>query len=137
MKSCLNCNKKLTEYQYKFCSNSCQAKKRQSDFIQDWQNGNRSGTRGLVTKNISNHLRNYLEAKYDNMCCLCGWKQVNLITGKVPLEVDHINGNAEDNSEKNLRLLCPNCHSLSPNFRNLNKGRGRSWRTKKYIRTPK
>jgi 5-methylcytosine-specific restriction endonuclease McrA len=67
---------------------------------------------------------------YGEKCFLCGWKQKNLITGKVPLEIDHVNGNADDNVEWNLRLICPNCHSLSPNFRNLNKGRGRSWRIK-------
>ena len=63
-------------------------------------------------------------------CSICGWKQKNLVTGRIPLEIDHVNGNAEDNSEQNLRLICPNCHSLSSNFRNLNKGKGRSWRIK-------
>jgi 5-methylcytosine-specific restriction endonuclease McrA len=43
-------------------------------------------------------------------------------------------GNSENNLEENLRLLCPNCHSLSPNFRNLNKGYGRKWRVNKYKR---
>ena len=51
-----------------------------------------------------------------------------LFTNVVPIEVDHKDGNVDNNSEENLRLLCPNCHALTPNFRNLNKGRGRSWR---------
>ena len=135
MKNCLNCNKKLKSYQNKYCSNSCQAKNQQKEYIKNWQNKNLNGSRGLVTKNISNYLRNYLEEKFNNKCCLCGWDQINIVTGKVPLEVDHINGNSEDNSESNLRILCPNCHSLSSNFRNLNKGKGRTWRTKKYLKT--
>lgn len=32
----------------------------------------------------------------------------------LPLEVDHINGDAADCRFENLRFLCPNCHSLQP-----------------------
>lgn len=30
-----------------------------------------------------------------------------------PLEIEHIDGNALNNKEDNLILLCPNCHSLT------------------------
>lgn len=30
----------------------------------------------------------------------------------IPLELDHIDGNPDNNVDENLRLLCPNCHSL-------------------------
>lgn len=32
----------------------------------------------------------------------------------VPLELDHINGDRWDNRLENLRILCPNCHALTP-----------------------
>jgi 5-methylcytosine-specific restriction endonuclease McrA len=30
-----------------------------------------------------------------------------------------------NHNEKNLNLLCPNCHSLTPTYGSLNKGNGR------------
>jgi len=34
------------------------------------------------------------------------------------LEIDHINGDHNDNRKENLQVICPNCHALTPNFRN-------------------
>lgn len=49
----------------------------------------------------------------------------NPYTNTIPLEIDHINGDSEDNSEENLRLICPNCHSLTATYRGANRGKGR------------
>ena len=37
------------------------------------------------------------------------------------LQVDHIDGNPDNNKGNNLRLLCPNCHSLTPTYKGGNK----------------
>ncbi|MDP2934120.1 MAG: HNH endonuclease signature motif containing protein [bacterium] len=59
-------------------------------------------------------------------CEECGWCQIRH-DGSLPLELDHINGDRHDNRLENLRILCPNCHSLKPTHR----GKNRSKNTKK------
>jgi Zn finger protein HypA/HybF involved in hydrogenase expression len=56
-------------------------------------------------------------------CEICGWAKVS-VDGRIPLELDHINGDHSDNRIENLRILCPNCHSLQPTHRGRNKKRG-------------
>lgn len=53
-------------------------------------------------------------------CELCGWHEISP-DGRVPVELDHINGDHSDNRIHNLRILCPNCHSLQPTHRGRNK----------------
>lgn len=53
-------------------------------------------------------------------CELCGWAKLSA-DGRIPLELDHINGDSRDNRIENLRVLCPNCHSLQPTHRGKNR----------------
>ena len=53
-------------------------------------------------------------------CEECGWAQETK-DGYLPLELDHISGDHMDNRLENLRILCPNCHSLKPTHRGRNK----------------
>lgn len=44
------------------------------------------------------------------MCTLSEW-----MGEKLPLELHHIDGDRFNNQLENLQILCPNCHSLTPN----------------------
>lgn len=61
-------------------------------------------------------------------CSVCKWNELNVYTNLVPVQIDHINGNPSDHSFANIRALCPNCHSLTPNYGALNRGNGRKHR---------
>lgn len=66
----------------------------------------------------SNHYLKKMIKQYELLpyCCSgCGiskWKEQELV-----LELDHIDGDAANNKILNLRLLCPNCHSLTSTYR--------------------
>lgn len=50
-------------------------------------------------------------------CSSCGWDE-RRPNGVCPLEIDHIDGNHQNWQFSNLQLLCPNCHSLTPKWKN-------------------
>ena len=64
-------------------------------------------------------LRLLKEKIFKHQCSSCGRK--TWLKRPVPLELDHINGDRENNSLGNLRLLCPNCHAFTSTYRGKNK----------------
>jgi hypothetical protein len=68
----------------------------------------------------SNKLRKRLikEGIFESRCASCN--QTEWLRKPIPLELDHIDGDKTNNELSNLRLICPNCHALTPTYRGKN-----------------
>lgn len=125
--NCINCNKPINK-RSKYCSNKCQKEYQYKTYINKWKNNENDGMRGEYQ--ISSYIKTYLFNKYNNKCARCGWGEINKYTNKIPLEIEHVDGNYKNNIEENLILLCPNCHSLTSTYKGANLNKGRKSRNK-------
>lgn len=130
-KYCLNCGEEIPNTN-KYCSHLCQVKYQQKEWENKWLSGEISGIHeNDHWGNIPDRIRTYLFNNYNNKCSICGWGETNPYTNKIPLEVEHIDGDGNNNRPENLTLLCPNCHSLTSTYRGAN--RNKSTRKKTWI----
>lgn len=127
---CKVCSKKAGKPGAIYCSNLCQKEFEYQEYIKRWRNGLETGNTGNGQQSVSKHIRKYLMEKFGERCIRCGWSERHPVTKNVPLAVDHIDGDWSNTIETNLALLCPNCHSLTPAYGSLNRGRGRLGRKK-------
>lgn len=106
-----------------YCSQSCQGEFQKREYLTRWERGLESG----LTPNgyLSKTVRDYLLKKVNNRCERCGWHEINPTSGTVPVQIEHKDGDFRNCSGVNLEVLCPNCHSLTPTYMGLNRGRGR------------
>jgi 5-methylcytosine-specific restriction endonuclease McrA len=123
MKPCKNCSKEISSRNI-FCNNSCQQKYEYSQKVSEWLSGKNFIRQGGVS--VPTWIRKYLLEQAQYVCTECKWGKINPFTKTVPLDIDHIDGDAYNNLYENLRVLCPNCHSLKKTFKNT--GRRKSTR---------
>ena len=74
-------------------------------------------------------LRRYM-LRHFSACALCGIDEWN--GERVPLVMDHVDGDPTNDRLDNLRLVCANCDALLPTYKNKNRGNGREWRRRMY-----
>jgi hypothetical protein len=123
-KYCPNCDNLLKNQHNIYCSVDCVIQHKQSKIFDLIESGN--------TELNSRNYKKYLIHKHGEKCMECGWCEINPHTGNVPIELEHIDGDSSNNSLDNLKLLCPNCHSLTSTYKALNKGNGRHYRRERY-----
>ena len=102
--------------------------------IDKWLSGDNSVTlyRARSTgqyKETKKFVKQYLLETRGDSCESCGFDK-KAPDGRSIIQMDHMNGNCFDNRPENLKLLCPNCHAMTPTYGSLNKGSGRAHRRK-------
>lgn len=112
----------IPNYRAVYCSIAHSALHKRSMYLIRWL---RSGDAGTISAMSEGHaIRDYLYAMQDEVCALC--PQTRVWNGKPLLFIlDHIDGNSEDSSRGNLRLVCPNCDTQLPTYKAKNVGQGR------------
>ena len=110
----------------KYCSFHCSCEHKKKINIEKWLDN------PTMVISLDHHHRRYLLEQADYKCCQCGWSEMNHYSDTYPLVIDHIDGNAENNVLENLRVLCPNCDSLTSTYKALNRGNGRHKRRERY-----
>lgn len=139
---CEFCKLPIFKLHQRFCNHSCATKwnnkkrgfklrpivvklSRHERWIESWLSGllRMEETYYGPDNTPSTFIRKYLINRSGNICEKCGWKEINQKTGKVPLQLNHIDGDSTNNAPVNVELICPNCHSLTPTFGRHGKGR--------------
>ena len=109
--NCLQCGKEKLWHRSsvnKFCDNKCQG-------IYKWENVTKPSIERGERGGNANTLKKFLREIHGDKCSVCGqesmWNNKPLI-----LQLDHIDGDSDNNHPSNIRLLCPNCHTQTENF---------------------
>ncbi len=121
--NCVFCSEPLDSPGKKYCNSQCCGKQKRKETREKIENNEYDSDDNKI-------LKSHIIEMFDHECSICGIEEWR--GEPVPLVLDHISGNASDNSVSNLRLVCGNCNMQLPTFTSKNKGNGRHWRRERY-----
>ncbi len=120
---CIYCNEaEIKKGATKFCSHECYRKHQKEKLFKSIEEG-----KYFLKSNIGNsknrYYKIYLIYKFGHKCSVC--KNSEWMGKPIPLQVDHKDGDSDNDNLSNLRNICPNCHAQTPTYCNKNKGKGK------------
>lgn len=129
--NCVGCGTLIPKdknYTQKYCSRDCGVKHKVSSnkmrILDEFLSGQSKSLKSV-------HIREHVFNRQNNVCAICGSPPFH--NGKVlAFVMDHIDGNSDNNTSDNARLVCPNCDSQLPTFKSRNIGKGRHYRRVRY-----
>lgn len=127
-RECLCCGKETKRSSSKYCSSKCSGEHRSKLSMEKIAETNMFPK--LKGQFNSVLVKKYLIESIGNYCSVCHLS--TWMDKELPLHVDHIDGNYENNTIENHRLICPNCHSQTSTYGGKNRGFGRKSRRDKY-----
>lgn len=119
---CKHCGNRTKGALTSYCSNACQIIYQEQALVERWLL-----TNNFTRRQVPTYVKKYLLHSQDYLCAIChcetSWNDKPLV-----FICDHIDGNSQNNSRVNLRMVCPNCDSQLPTYKGRNRGRGRGYR---------
>lgn len=123
---CINCENDIRRRNGYYCSLKCKGKHERAQKLE------------LIKSCINIHdivkcvstIKRYILDLRGHQCEIC--KNIEWQGKKIPLILDHIDGNSGNWLMTNLRLVCGNCDMQLDTYKSKNIGNGRAYRRERY-----
>lgn len=125
--NCLYCTTLLTNNAITYCNAACQKGYERDLATQLWLTTGKA----TVAANPRHYVKLYIMNDQNNCCAICSMPPV-WNEQEIRFILDHVDGDSNNNTRENLRLVCPNCDSQLPTYKSKNRGNGRHTRRERY-----
>lgn len=114
----------------RYCNSACHALGKRQRILKEWLDGTYYNKKG----NPPDVAKDWIREKQGNACLLCNITDWN--NKPIVFQFDHIDGNPDNNTKENFRMICPNCHSQTDTYgvknKNAKHSRRNIYRRKNY-----